>query len=116
MSSGFISKSQMPFAYCGSSITDTFEHICHGVLLGADNHPGISCRYIRSFFAPGVFSCQHGIAGRGTGGGCCMSVGEKNSGFCQPVDIRGLHVFSSVTFQIAITEIISIDKYDVGCF
>ena len=27
-----------------------------------------------------------------------------------------LYVFSSVTFQIAVAEIVGVDKYNVGCF
>ena len=45
-----------------------------------------------------------------------MSIGEKDSRFCQSVDVGCLYVFSSVTFQIAVAEIVGVDKYNVGCF
>ena len=45
-----------------------------------------------------------------------MSIGEKDSRFCQSVDVGCLYVFSSVTFQIAVAEIVGVDKYNVGFF
>ena len=100
----------MPFTKCSCGITGTFKHICYGVLFGTYNHSRISYRNVCSRFTPCVFSCQHGISGRGTGGSGGMCVGKPDTFGCQAINIRGLHIFCPITFQVTISQIISINK------
>ena len=108
-----VAQSQMPLAECSGSISCTLEHVGHCILGWTDNHPCITGRNIGIRFAPGIFSSQQRIAGRCTGGSYRMCIGKADTFFCQLIDIRCFYILGSVTFQVSISQVVSIDDDDI---
>ena len=108
-----VAQSEMPFAYHSGTVSGFFKHIRHRVAFRADDRSGISVGYSCSGFAPGIFSCQHGITGGRAGGSRAMCIGETHTHFCQAFYVGSMDGFGSVATQVTVAYIIRIDEDDV---
>ena len=103
----------MPFAQGSRCIACVLEHIGDGITFGADDHSGVTGSDVRTRPAPCIFSGKQGIAGRSTGCSRCMCIRKADTTVCQFVYVWRLYAGSSVAFQVAVTEVVSIDKDDI---
>ena len=103
----------MPFADGRRSVTGILKHISHRIAFGTDNHPCIACCNISARTTPGIFSGKHRVTRRSTGSSRSMRIVKANTFSCQTVYIRSLHILCTITLQVAITEVVGIDKHDI---
>ena len=96
----------MPFADNSGSVACFFQHIGHCDAGGVDNQFRVSGGDTGIFLSPRIHSGEQPEAGRGAGGGGCVSVGELYSLSGKAVDMRGTDLCCSVAAKVAYAEVV----------
>ena len=107
------SEPEMPFADDPRRVARPLEHCRQGLAARLDDECGIAGEHARPLPAPRILSREQGVARRRAGRGWSMRVGEPQPLPRQAIDVRRSDPRRAVTADIAIPQVVGIDKHDI---
>ena len=107
---------QMPFTYGSGSVSGLTEYFGQRQPVGTDDQCGIARGNPRTFSPPRIFSGEETVARRSAGGGSRVRIGESHAIAGQRIGMRRLDTGSAVAREIAESDIVGINQYDVRPF
>ena len=107
----FGTESQMPFAYGTGGIAFCLEHIGHSDTGCVDNQFRVTRSDSRVLLSPGIHARQQTEAGRSTGRGSGIGIGELYTLSGKAVDVGSAYLGSAIATQVTDAQVVGNQIY-----